>query len=163
MRPQLKKLLKKQKSKIIMDREKQKQSLTCLRCFFLTEMEIHMLGIGCDLADVERIEKAIARKGFKERVFTPEEITYCTGPHGDKAQSYAARFAAKEAFLKAIGTGLRGEGKLTEIAVINDELGKPELHVTGYYAAYIEKLGVKIIHLTLSHTATTAMAVVVLE
>ena len=122
-----------------------------------------MLGIGCDLADVERIEKAIARKGFKERVFTPEEIAYCTGPHGDKAQSYAARFAAKEAFLKAIGTGLRGSGQLTDISVINDDLGKPELHVTGYYAAYIEKLGVTKIHLTLSHTATTAMAVVVLE
>ncbi|MBQ8919501.1 MAG: holo-ACP synthase [Acidaminococcaceae bacterium] len=121
-----------------------------------------MLGIGCDLAEVERIKKAIERNGFKERVFTPEEIAYCTGPHGDKAQSYAARFAAKEAFLKAIGTGLRG-GQLTEISVINDELGKPELKVTGYYASYIKKLGVKKIHVTVSHTATTAMAVVVLE
>ena len=122
-----------------------------------------MLGIGCDLADVERIEKAIARKGFKERVFAPEELAYCTGSHGDKAQSYAARFAAKEAFLKAIGTGLRGSGQLTEIFVVNDELGKPELHITGFYAAYIDKLGVKKIHLTLSHTAATAMAVVVLD
>ena len=122
-----------------------------------------MLGIGCDLADVERIKHAIERKGFKERVFTSEEIAYCTEPHGDKAQSYAARFAAKEAFLKAIGTGLRGSGQLTEISVVNDDLGKPELRVTGYYASYIEKLGVTKIHLTLSHTATTAMAVVVLE
>ena len=122
-----------------------------------------MLGIGCDLADVERIEKAIARNGFKERVFTPEEIAYCTGPHGDRAQSYAARFAAKEAFLKAIGTGLRGSGQLTDISVTNDDLGKPELKVTGYYASFIEKMGVQRIHLTLSHTATTAMAVVVLE
>ena len=122
-----------------------------------------MLGIGCDLADVERIEKAIARNGFKERVFTPDEIAYCTGPHGDKAQSYAARFAAKEAFLKAIGTGLRGSGQLTELSVTNDDLGKPELRVTGYYASYIEKMGVTKIHLTLSHTATTAMAVVMLE
>ena len=88
-----------------------------------------MLGIGCDLADVERIEKAITRKGFKERVYTLEEIAYCTGSHGDKAQSYAARFAAKEAFLKAIGTGLRGKGQLTEIYVVNDDLGKPELKV----------------------------------
>ena len=122
-----------------------------------------MLGIGCDLADVERIEKAIARKGFKERVFTPDEIAYCTGSRGDRAPSYAARFAAKEAFLKAIGTGLRGSGQLTDISVTNDDLGKPELRVTGYYATYIEKMGVKKIHLTLSHTATTAMAVVVLE
>ena len=122
-----------------------------------------MIGIGCDLAEVERIRHAIERKGFKERVFTREEIHYCTGPHGDKAQSYAARFAAKEAFLKAVGTGLRGGGQLTEISVTNDELGKPELKVTGYYAAYAEKLGVKKIHLTLSHTASTAMAVVVLE
>ena len=122
-----------------------------------------MLGIGCDLADVERMEKALVRKGFKERVFAPEEIAYCTGPHGDKAQSYAARFAAKEAFLKAIGTGLRGGGQLTEIAVINDELGKPELKVSGYFAVCLEKMAVKKIHLTLSHTAATAMAVVVLE
>ena len=122
-----------------------------------------MLGIGCDLADVERIEKAIAHNGFKERVFTPDEIAYCTGSHGDKAQSYAARFAAKEAFLKAIGTGLRGSGQLTDISVTNDDLGKPELKVTGYYASFIEKMGVQKIHLSLSHTATTAMAVVVLE
>ena len=122
-----------------------------------------MLGIGCDLADVDRIEKAIARKGFNERVFAPEEIAYCTGSQGDKAQSYAARFAAKEAFLKAIGTGLRGGGQLTEIYVVNDELGKPDLQVTGFFANYIDKLGVKKIHLTLSHTSTTAMAVVVLE
>lgn len=125
--------------------------------------EIKMLGIGCDLADVERIEKAIARKSFKERVYTLEEIAYCTGSHGDKAQSYAARFAAKEAFLKAIGTGLRGKGQLTEIYVVNDDLGKPELKVTGCYASCIAKMGVKKIHLSLSHTATTAMAVVVLE
>ena len=97
------------------------------------------------------------------RPATPEEIAWCTGSQGDKAQSYAARFAAKEAFLKAIGTGLRGGGQLTEISVINDELGKPELKVTGCYAAFTEKLGVKKIHLTLSHTAATAMAVVVLE
>lgn len=121
-----------------------------------------MLGIGCDLAEVERIRQAIARNGFKERVFTPEEIAYCTGPHGDKAQSFAARFAAKEAFLKALGTGLRG-GRLTEISVVNDGLGKPELRVTGFFASHIEKMGVKKIHLTLSHTAATAMAVVVLE
>ena len=121
-----------------------------------------MLGIGCDLADVERIRNAIARNGFKERVYTPEEIAYCTGADGDKAQSCAARFAAKEAFLKAIGTGLRG-GQLTEISVSNDEMGKPELKVTGYFATYIAKMGVKKIHLTLSHTNTTAMAVVILE
>ena len=121
-----------------------------------------MIGIGCDLAEVERIKKAIERNGFKERVFTPEEIAYCTGARGDKVQSYAARFAAKEAFLKAIGTGLRGGG-LTEISVVNDNLGKPELKLTGYFASYAEKLGVKKIHITLSHTATTAMAVVALE
>ncbi len=119
-----------------------------------------MIGIGCDLAEVERIRNAIARNGFKERVYTAEEIAYCTGPKGDRAQSYAARFAAKEAFLKAIGTGLRG-GELTEISVVNDEAGK--LKVTGYFASYIEKMGVKKIHVTLSHTSAAAMAVVVLE
>lgn len=121
-----------------------------------------ILGFGCDVTDVERIRKALEQKGFKERVFTSGEIAYCTGPRGDRAESYAARFAAKEAFLKAIGTGLRG-GKLKEISVERDALGKPCIFLTGYYARCLEKLGAGQIHVTLSHTKTVAMAVVILE
>lgn len=121
-----------------------------------------ILGIGCDLIDVERFKKALHQRGFKERVFTAEEITYCTGTHGDKNESYAARFAAKEAFLKALGTGLRG-GSLTEITVTNDALGKPQIELTGYFAELVAAKGVLAIQVSLSHIKTTAMAVVILE
>lgn len=121
-----------------------------------------VLGVGCDLTDVERIKKALQQKGFKERVFTAEEIAYCTGAHGDKNESYAARFAAKEAFLKALGTGLRG-GRLTEITVTNDALGKPQIKLTGYFAELAAEKGVTAIQVSLSHIKTTAMAVVLLE
>ena len=121
-----------------------------------------LCGVGCDLVDVERINKALEQKGFKERVFTPEEILYCTGPHGDKKESYAARFAAKEAFLKALGTGLRG-GRLTEISVTKDALGKPSISLTGYFAELAAEKGVTAVQVSLSHIKTTAMAVVILE
>ena len=144
--------------------DEQKKMARALRGSGLAKKELMRIVKGADQEEQRFMLRFFkTRKGFKERVFTPDEIAYCTGSHGDKAQSYAARFAAKEAFLKAIGTGLRGSGQLTEISVVNDDLGKPELKVTGYYASYIEKMGVKKIHLTLSHTSTTAMAVVVLE
>ena len=121
-----------------------------------------ILGTGCDLAEVDRIRRALERKGFRERVFTPSEIEYCTGAQRDRAERYAARFAAKEAFLKALGTGLRG-GWLQEISIERDGLGKPRIVLSGYFAQAAEKLGVEQIHLTLSHTQTAAMAVVILE
>ena len=85
-----------------------------------------IIGIGCDLAEVNRIQKALGQAGFAARVFTQREQDYCNSRGVQSAQSYAARFAAKEAFLKAIGTGLRG-GRLTEIEVINDDMGRPQL------------------------------------
>lgn len=121
-----------------------------------------IIGVGCDLAEVGRIGKALQRKGFRERVYTAAEIEYCTGPKGDKVESYAARFAAKEAFLKALGTGLR-EGRLLEIEVLNDGLGQPELHLSGHFAALAESRGVTDIRMSLSHTGNMAMAVVILE
>ena len=73
-----------------------------------------------------------------------------------------ARFAAKEAFLKAIGTGLRG-GRLTEIEVINDDMGSPQLALHGYFKDFAAGLGAERLHLTLSHTKELAMAQVILE
>ena len=118
-----------------------------------------MLGIGCDLADVERIEKAIARKGFKERVFTPEEIARCTGSHGDKVQSYAARFAAKEAVGKALCTGLMSEGVgMQDIEVIKDDRGTPSVKLTGGALAHAEKIGMSSVSISLSHDGGMAGA-----
>ena len=111
-----------------------------------------ILGIGCDLAETARIGAALNKKGFVERVGT--------GAHA--VEHYAARFAAKEAFLKALGTGLR-EGRLQDIETGKDDLGKPVLNVTGRFRERLDTLGVTRIHVTLSHTRETAMAVVVLE
>lgn len=121
-----------------------------------------VIGIGCDLAEVNRIKKALSQSGFAARVFTEREQAYCNGRGVQAHQSYAARFAAKEAFVKAIGTGLRG-GRLTEIEVINDDLGRPQLVLHGYFKDYAAGLGAERIHLTLSHTKELAMAQVILE
>ena len=85
-----------------------------------------IVGIGCDIIEIERIARAIKRESFIQRVFTAKEAAYCQSRGQQAAASFAARFAAKEAVLKALGTGLR-EGSLQEIAVANDALGKPRL------------------------------------
>lgn len=121
-----------------------------------------LLGIGCDIIEISRIKHAVQKEAFRERVFAPAEIAYCTGRGQQAAASFAARFAAKEAVLKALGTGLRG-GSLTEIVVTNDELGKPGVTLSGYYLALARKLGVKNIQISMSHSKELAMAYVVME
>ncbi len=121
-----------------------------------------IIGIGCDLAEVNRIKRALGFKGFAGRVFTEREQGYCRARGVQAYASFAARFAAKEAFVKALGTGLRG-GRLTEIEVVNDGLGRPQLVLHGYFKEYAGGLGVQKIHLTLSHTRELAMAQIVLE
>ena len=111
-----------------------------------------IIGIGCDLAEVSRIKRALGMKGFAARVFTQREQDYCQARGAQAYASFAARFAAKEAFVKALGTGLRG-GRLTEIEVI----------LYGYFKDYAKGLGTEKIHLTLSHTKELAMAQVILE
>lgn len=121
-----------------------------------------IIGIGCDLAEVSRIKRALGIKGFAARVFTQREQDYCQARGAQAYASFAARFAAKEAFVKAVGTGLRG-GRLTEIEVINDALGRPQLVLYGCFKDYAKGLGTEKIHLTLSHTKELAMAQVILE
>ena len=124
-----------------------------------------VLGVGLDLVDVPRMKKELARDGggFRESVFTAAEIAYCEG-QGRPAVHYAARFAAKEAFFKALGTGWRGEGPTwTEVAVTRNDLGRPDLALSGDAAAAASDLGVASIHLSLTHVASLAAAVVVLE
>ena len=121
-----------------------------------------IIGIGCDLAEVQRVKKALTLEKFADRVFTKTEQECCEALGMQKFASYAARFAAKEAVLKAFGTGLRG-GKLIDIEVYNDCMGKPCLRLSGYFSALAEERGVAVLHLSLSHTKELAMAQVVLE
>ncbi|MEM5775975.1 MAG: holo-ACP synthase [Anaerolineaceae bacterium] len=120
-------------------------------------------GIGTDLIEVERLE-ALAERGtaYLEKIFTAAEISYCEN-HGRKAEHLAARFAAKEAFLKALGTGLRDGLSFTEIEVFNDELGKPYLRLHGKAKDRIQSLQISHISISLSHIKEIAMAVAILE
>lgn len=121
-----------------------------------------IVGIGCDIIEIERIARAIKSESFIRRVFTAEEAAYCQRRGQQAAESFAARFAAKEAVLKALGTGLR-EGSLQEIAVDNDGLGKPLVQLSGHFAMLAKQLGVKNIQISLSHSRELATAYVIME
>ena len=95
-------------------------------------------------------------------MFTAEETAYCQSRGQQAPASFAARFAAKEAVLKALGTGLR-EGSLQEIAVNNDMLGKPLVQLSGHFAMLSKQLGVKNIQISLSHSRDFAVAYVIME
>lgn len=121
-----------------------------------------IVGVGCDIIEIERIARAIKSESFIRRVFTAEEAAYCQRRGQQAAASLAARFAAKEAVLKALGTGLR-EGSLQEIAVENDGLGKPLVQLSGHFAMLAKQLGVKNIQISLSHSREFAVAYVIME
>jgi len=120
-------------------------------------------GIGIDIIEVARIEKAMMRDtGFRDKIFTPGEIEYCESKK-NKYQHYAARFSAKESFLKAIGTGWRFGIRFADIEVYHDELGKPLINVTGKAKELTAKLSVSKISVSLSHLKELATAIVILE
>lgn len=120
-------------------------------------------GIGTDIIEVPRIEKALSRDiGFRDKIFTPGEIAYCESKK-NKYQHYAARFSAKEAFLKAVGTGWRFGIRIAEIGVFHDELGKPQIEVKGKAKELTDSLSVSKIHVSLSHLKEMATAVVIIE
>ena len=122
-----------------------------------------VFGVGTDIIEVARVEKKLARTGgLRTRLFTPTEIAYCDSKHRP-AQHYAARFAAKEAFLKAMGTGWSGGHRFDEIGIVNDALGKPELAVRGKVLEFCKAHGVARMSVSLSHVREMAAAVVVLE
>jgi len=122
-----------------------------------------IIGTGIDIIEVGRIQKAMERdNSFRDKIFTADEIAYCESKRF-KYQHYAARFSAKEAFLKAIGTGWRFGIRFGEIGVVHDELGKPELRLTGKAKEWIDNELVTNIHVSLSHLKEMATAVVVLE
>ncbi len=122
-----------------------------------------IFGIGTDIIEVSRVEEKLLRTGgLKEKLYTPLEIAYCESKHRP-ALHFAARFAAKEACLKAMGTGWSGGHKFTEIEVVNDSRGKPDLVVTGSVRRFFDERGVSGAHVSLSHIRDLAHAVVVLE
>ena len=123
-----------------------------------------ILGTGIDVTDVARLEQAVARYGRRllERVFTPREIEYCQS-RKNRFERYAARFAAKEAGMKALGTGWRRGVRWRDLEVVNLPGGKPTLRLTGAAAEVARKLNVRNIALSLTHTATQAIAQVILE
>ncbi len=122
-----------------------------------------IFGLGTDIIEVGRIEEKLARTaGLKAKLFTPGEIAYCEAKHRP-ALHFAARFAAKEAFLKAMGTGWSGGHKFSEIEIVNDALGKPGLIVNGRVREFCEARGVAGMEVSLTHLRDLAQAVVVLE
>lgn len=123
-----------------------------------------IVGTGIDLAEVDRIREAVERYGkrFVERVFTPGEIAYVEGK-ANRYERYAARFAAKEAGMKAIGTGWRRGVRWQDFEVRNQRSGRPELVLHGVAAEVARQMGVERIHLSLTHTAAVAQAFVILE
>jgi holo-[acyl-carrier protein] synthase len=122
-----------------------------------------IFGVGTDIIEVGRVEQKLARtEGLKKKLFTETETAYCESKHRP-ALHYAARFAAKEAFLKAMGTGWSGGHKFDEIEVVNDPLGKPELFVYGKVREFCGARGVTRMSVSLSHVKEMAAAVVILE
>jgi holo-[acyl-carrier protein] synthase len=121
-----------------------------------------ILGIGLDLCEVGRIRALLEkdRERFLRRVYRQAEIAYCDARRRPETH-YAARFAAKEAFLKALGRGWRLGW--TQVEVLRGASGKPEMHLSGKAAEAATRRGVTRIHLTLTHTGETAAAVIVLE
>lgn len=119
-----------------------------------------ILGLGTDIVEVQRFHQVLTRHGERilDKLFTPEERQSCL----DAPHRLAARFAAKEAFLKALGTGLRGMA-WREISVVNDELGAPVLRCTGRAQSALQSLGAARVHVSLSHSRYYAVAQVILE
>lgn len=123
-----------------------------------------IVGTGVDIAEVARIQAAVDRFGerFLNRVFTPDEVRYCLSKV-NTAERLAARFAAKEAAMKAIGTGLRQGVTWHDVEVIRFPGQRPRLRFTGKADEFAKSLGCKRSHLSLSHTAEQAIAHVILE
>ena len=127
-------------------------------------MILLIVGCGIDLVKIERIEKIIKRWGdnFIFRIFTSLEREYCEKKKGNKFQSYAGKFAAKEALLKALGLGLR-EANWKEIEIKNDELGQPIIDTSGKLKNIASTKGVSKYFISISHTKEYAVAQVILE
>ena len=121
-----------------------------------------IIGIGSDMIELDRVtEKVNKDKGFREKVFSQNEIDFCES--NLKFENYAARFAAKEAFLKATGFGLLLGYDLSRIEIVNDDKGKPSIVLNGNFAELAKQNSWNKIHLSISHLKQVACAVVIIE
>ncbi len=120
-----------------------------------------IIGIGNDIIEIERVRRAVSSEHFKSKVFTINEQNYCESRGVQSAVSYAARFAAKEAFFKALGTGIFTA--LTNVEILNNDSGQPQIFLYGTAKDFAEKLHVKKIFVSLSHCHEYATAFAVLE
>lgn len=115
------------------------------------------------MIEVERVKEKIEKEqGFRELVFGKKEIEYCE-PKAHKYEHYAARFAAKEAFFKALGTGWATGTFYNEIEILGDDSGKPEIHISGTTAETLQHILLAKINISISHLKNTAAAVVIIE
>ena len=120
-------------------------------------------GTGIDIIEVERIRNVLERDtGFRDKIFTPEEIRYCESKK-NKYQHYAARFSAKEALMKAIGTGWRFGIRFADIEVFHNDLEQPQIKVSGKANELLSDLAISKIHVSLSHLKELATAIVIIE
>src|SRR5436190_24315517 len=121
-----------------------------------------ILGTGIDMIEVERVEHALTRPRtgdrFRERVYTEREIAYCESRGKGRYQSYAARFAAKEAAMKAMGTGWNRNVGWSEIEVVRERGKAPTIALRGKSAAFAARKSISRFHLSLTHTADQAIA-----
>jgi len=123
-----------------------------------------IVAIGIDIIEVERVREVLTRTPrFAERVFTDAERAYCDSRGAVSAQHYAARFAAKEAALKAFRTGWRGGISWQDVEICARDSGAPYLVFHGEVKTLFEKSGATAVHLSLSHTSEHAIAQVILE
>ena len=125
-----------------------------------------MLGVGVDVCEIARLERALGGRAsprFRTRTFTDAEVAYCEGRRRTSAQSYAATFAAKEAVLKALGTGWAEGLGWHDVEVVRDRRGAPGVVLHGAALALARRRGTRRVHLTLSHGGGLAVAVVVVE
>src|SRR5208282_3910812 len=123
-----------------------------------------VVGLGLDIAEIDRIEAAIVRHGtpILERLFTPSEVAYCES-YKNRYERYAGRFAAKEAAMKALGTGWRHGVRWRDIEVAREPSGKPTLRLAGAAREIAARLGVKNISLSITHSGNLALAQVIFE
>lgn len=120
-------------------------------------------GLGIDLIEVERVAEKISKKaGFRELVFSADEIAYCE-TKTNKYEHYAARFAAKEAFFKALGTGWANGTAFNEVTIVHNKDGKPGIAFLGKTAETVAALKLVNVSVSLSHVKSMATAVVIIE
>lgn len=123
-----------------------------------------IVGLGLDITEIDRIEQVLTRRGeaVLRRLYTPREVAYCES-HKNKFERYAARFAAKEAAMKALGTGWRRGVRWRDIEVVNAPSGKPTLRLEGVARQIADGLRVRNISLTITHSGNLAVAQVIFE